>query len=338
MIETSRRNNLDVVRLFAASLVVFSHSFVLLGQKDPGMLWQTPGAIGVYIFFAVSGYLIAKSWDADPHLGRFLTRRILRIFPALAACILLSVLLLGPALTRLPLRQYFASVETWDYLHNIVLKISYHLPGVFELNPYPGAVNGSLWSLPVEFVMYLLVAAIGITTSASRWAWIAAFAAIAFLCELWAYQAPLVAIFGMDVRQLAISGIYFIAGACFFKFDLDRFFSTTSIVIALLLLQGLMAWPWIDRLGSWILLPWVVLGFGLQFSKPLGSMVKYGDFSYGMYVYAFPIQQVIVHYFPRIEQPVFFVVSLCATMIVAVFSWHLIEKPALSFKPKRQDG
>jgi len=92
-----RKNNLGLVRLLAACLVIYTHSLVLLGQSDPQMLWKSPGAIGVYIFFALSGFLIARSWDADPHLGRFLARRGSRIFPGLAVCILV----LGPVLTML---------------------------------------------------------------------------------------------------------------------------------------------------------------------------------------------------------------------------------------------
>ena len=327
------------MRLFAASLVVYSHSFVLLGQPDPGMLWQTPGAIGVYVFFAISGYLIAQSWDSDPHLGRFLTRRALRILPGLAVCILISVVLLGPALTQLPISDYFRHDQTWHYLRNIALNVSYHLPGVFGTNPFPHAVNGSLWSLPVEFSLYLLVAIVGISASANRWVWLLIFTLVAAACHFYVYQNPgLVAVYGMDTSQLAISGIYFVAGACFHKFRVARFFSVSSVVLALVVLQALMAWPATDRTASWILLPWITLGFGLAFSGLLNKLVRFGDFSYGVYIYAFPVQQTIVHLYPNIDQPTFLVASFAAAYLCAALSWNLIEKPALRLKPRRPLG
>jgi len=334
-----RRNNLDLVRLFAASLVIYSHSFVLLGLPEHPAMWITPGPLGVYIFFAISGFLIAGSWDSDPHLFRFLTRRALRIFPGLAVCVLLSILILGPVMTTLTAKGYFAHPYTRGYLGNIALYISYQLPGVFSRNPYPLAINGSLWSLPVEFSLYLLAAVLGMVFRANRWVWLGAFVLFAIGCAFWAYRnPPIVVFYGMDTRQIAISGVYFVAGACFHKFDLKRYLSTSSVVAALLLLMCLMAWPEAQRLASWILLPWAVLGFGLAYSERLMSLVRFGDYSYGVYIYAFPIQQTIAHLFPGIRQPTFLAFSLAATFVAAALSWHLVEKPALQFKPRRTAG
>lgn len=332
-----RKNNLDLVRLFAAGLVIYSHSYVLLGLPDTPMLWQTPGAIGVYVFFAISGYLIARSWDADPHFGRFLTRRALRIFPALIVCVLLTAFVLGPLLTTLTLAEYLSNGQTWTYLQNAALHITYHLPGVFASNPFPHAINGSLWSLPVEFSLYLLVAVFGIFRRTGRGTWLVIFALTGAACHWWAYPGSLrMVIYGMDLSQLAISGIYFIAGVCFHRYGAHRLFSTSSVFIALLLLQALMIWPLIDRLLSWILLPWAVLGFGLAYSPWLGKLVRYGDYSYGTYIYAFPIQQTLVYLLPGIDHLSFLLLSFAITIPVAALSWHLIEKPALSLKPGRR--
>lgn len=331
-----RKNNFDLVRLFAACLVIYSHSFTLLAMPDRPVMWITPGGLGVYIFFAVSGFLIAQSWDADPHLLRYLTRRALRIFPGLAVCVLLCVLVLGPAMTKLSPMEYFTHPLLRQYLGNIALHISYELPGVFSSNPYPRAVNGSLWTLPVEFSLYLLVALLGLAFRANRWAWLGAFVLFAAGCIFWAYlNPPMVIFYAMDTRHIAISGIYFVAGACFHKFGLTRYFSTSSVVAALVLLMCLVAWPVVERLASWILLPWAVLGFGLARSDKLMSLVKSGDYSYGVYIYAFPIQQTILSLFPGIQQPTFLLYSLAATFVAAALSWHLIEKPALGFKPRR---
>ena len=152
----SKNNNFDLLRLFGAALVVYGHSYPLTGAAAPGFAANPVGTIGVKIFFVVSGYLVAQSWVRDSHLVRFAVRRGLRIFPALTVVVLVSVFFLGPVFTSLPLDEYFPHPLTSAYLRNIVLYISYALPGVFEHNTYPAAVNGSLWSLPAEFAMYLL--------------------------------------------------------------------------------------------------------------------------------------------------------------------------------------
>lgn len=155
-------NNLTFVRWVAALMVLYGHSFVFTGNTESLFLGiVTYGPLGVAIFFSISGFLIARSWNADPSPIRFLIKRVLRIFPALAVCITLSVFVLGPIVTTLELREYLQHPATLDYLSNVFLYITYYLPGVFENNVYPNAVNGSLWSLPVEFFMYLLLAATG---------------------------------------------------------------------------------------------------------------------------------------------------------------------------------
>jgi len=103
-------NNLTALRWLAASLVLYGHSFVFLGLPEPLFLqWVPLGPLGVYIFFAISGYLVSQSWDRDPHLFRFLQRRALRIFPGLAVCTILCVMVLGPLLTTLDLKTYFSN-------------------------------------------------------------------------------------------------------------------------------------------------------------------------------------------------------------------------------------
>jgi peptidoglycan/LPS O-acetylase OafA/YrhL len=169
----------DLVRLFGAILVIFGHSYPLTGVAGPGLAANGVATIGVKIFFVVSGYLIAQSWLRDPNLPRFLIRRCLRIFPALIVLIFVTTFIVGPLLSRLPASEYFTHPETYNYLQNILLYINYFLPGVFEKNIYPNAVNGSLWSLPAEFSMYILTPFL-IAGATVRWAR-AVFAAVALV-------------------------------------------------------------------------------------------------------------------------------------------------------------
>ena len=101
-------NNFDLLRLFAALLVFWFHALAFTGHPIPMLFsWVAPGPLGVYIFFLISGYLVSMSWQSDPNAARFLMRRSLRIFPALIVLVALTALLLGPAVTTEPLREYF---------------------------------------------------------------------------------------------------------------------------------------------------------------------------------------------------------------------------------------
>lgn len=153
----SRDNNINFLRFIAASLVIWFHMASLLAIPEPYIMGQGLGPIAVNIFFVLSGYLIAKSWTRSSSFGSYLIRRIACIFPGLAVVILLSVFVMGPIVTSLPLGDYFADAGTWKYLSLIVLApISNVLPGVFDANPLPYAVNGSLWTLRYEFLAYCL--------------------------------------------------------------------------------------------------------------------------------------------------------------------------------------
>lgn len=328
-------NNLTALRWLAALMVLYGHAFVFLGQHEPLFLGMMPlGPLGVWIFFAISGYLIMQSWTHDPHLLRFLLKRALRIFPALTVCILLSIFVLGPSLTTLDMAAYFKSPITWGYLDNIWLYITYQLPGVFATNKVPHAVNGSLWSLPVEFFMYLVVALLGLL-KAPRWAW--AILALVFIAVsiTWARVSPdMLVIYRTDVRQVVICGTYFVVGAAFYRYQMARFFNLSSVGALTVLWLCLSVSPDLFILGSWFILPFITLGFGLANGAWLSKLTRY-DYSYGIYIYAFPVQQSLIYLYPQQTLSEHLLTAGPITILLAGLSWHLIEKRALSYKPGR---
>ena len=345
------RNNLTALRWFAACLVLYGHAFVFLGLPEPLFLqWVPMGPLGVYIFFAISGYLVAQSWQRDPSVPRFLAKRALRIFPGLLVCTLLSVLVLGPWLTTLDMATYWRNEHTLGYFTNLALYMTYHLPGVFAQNKLPHAVNGSLWSLPVEFFMYLLLAILGLcsawyskTNSASQSIqepskfsqWLSVVVAVCMmgLTALWAWPSTDAwVIYRTDLRQIPLCGVYFMVGASLFQFKLNKYFNLSNVVLAVVLWLCLSREPQIFAMASWVVVPFVVLAFGLGRHTWLSHWHE-RDYSYGIYIYAFPVQQTWVSFWPQIPLWAYLLCTFVTTVALAALSWHFVERPSLKIKP-----
>jgi peptidoglycan/LPS O-acetylase OafA/YrhL len=328
-------DNLTALRLLAACMVLYGHGFVFLGLPEPMfMQWLPMGPLGVYIFFSISGYLVAQSWERDPSAVRFLIRRALRIFPALLACTVLCVVVLGPLLTEVSQQAYWFSPHTRGYFTNLALYITYYLPGVFTHNKLPNAVNGSLWSLPVEFAMYLMIVLIGLIR-VPKWGVLAAALGFMVLSAAWAFQATeMLVYYRTDMRQLVLCGVYFFVGACINQFKLNRFFNVTCVVLAVMAWMALSRWMVLFIMASWLFLPFIVLAFGTAKGSPLAKIASW-DYSYGIYIYAFPVQQTIVYLFPQVDLLSYLLSTLVVTLSLAALSWHFVEKPALKLKPFR---
>ena len=339
---TDHYNNLTALRWFAACLVLYGHAFVFLGLPEPLFLqWVPMGPLGVYIFFAISGYLVAQSWHRDPNVPRFLAKRTLRIFPGLLVCTALSVLVLGPWLTTLDMATYWRNEHTRGYFTNVALYMTYHLPGVFAQNKLPHAVNGSLWSLPVEFFMYFLLALLGMLGTwfqNQKWtAWLTGMVTLSFmaLVALWALPSTeALVVYRTDLRQIPLCGVYFMVGASLYQFNLSRYFNLSNVVLANILWLCLGQQPQLFAMASWLVLPFTVLAFGLSRHTWL-SRWHAQDYSYGIYIYAFPVQQTVVSFWPQAPLPAYLLSTFVITVALAATSWHFVEKPALKLKPFR---
>jgi peptidoglycan/LPS O-acetylase OafA/YrhL len=337
----ARDNNFDFMRLVGAALVIVGHAFVLTGEAPPGMLGMGLHSLGVKIFFVVSGYLVTESWLRDPSVLRFLLRRSLRIFPALIACVLMTVLLLGPVVTRLPMTDYLVSPVTWDYLSNIALYVRFGLPGVFESNTFPNAVNGSLWTLPVEFVAYSLLPLVLLLMRLRGGAWLAAALALGLvIAEIGLRGFPITeqpVIYATGV----ISGLqlttYFVIGSAYRLLRLERFLHVHWA--ALLLATSMLVPVGGVTLALWqyLAIPYVTLAFAMPRVAHFARVSRYGDFSYGLYLYAFPMQQLAVLLSGNEHTPYANMAFALATAgMLAVFSWHYVERPAQALKPRKR--
>ncbi|GAA2115219.1 acyltransferase [Nocardioides bigeumensis] len=330
----SRDNNFDLLRLLAAWSVLVSHSFALLGRPEPlHQLGTTLGNVGVLVFFAVSGLLIRRSWELDPTPRDFWAKRGLRLLPALATVSVLTAFVIGPVMTTQPLGDYFSSLETWIYPIRVTLLFPFGagLPGVFEDNLYSGAVNGPLWSLPVEVFAYLLLFLLGVSGLLARRAVITSIA-VAGLC--WAAV-------WVPLTSDAVGSTYVIAafavGAAAYSFA-DRI--VLAWPIALLLLPVCLAaglGPTSVRVVVWTLAA-VYLSYWFAYAlPPVGRFVtRLGDASYGVYIWAFPVQQVLVQEVESLQPWELIALATPIVLVLAFASWFLVERPSLRHKPVRR--
>ncbi len=330
-------NRFDILRLLAAWLVLFSHCFPLgrRPQSEPMLStlgFDTLGGVGVCIFFVLSGYLVTLSLERSPHLLEFARRRVLRIYPGLVAICLFSLLLLGPLMTSWPAAAYWRHPVTWQYLWTTgAWDIHYTLPGVFATNPMP-AVNGSLWSLPYEITCYLVLAGLSLVPGALKFK--VALAAVMLTANLLARPVSMeqfTAFMELDYYHSKL-GLLFALGsvyACWRAQLRPTLWHAFALLGTALFLQHGVWQLLLYVLGLGTLALWLALN-----GKWLPRVPKrLGDWSYGAYLYGFPVQQVLAHFKLHEANFVGYVVACTVvTFSLAGLSWHLIEKQAMRWK------
>lgn len=339
----TRVNNFDAMRILAASAVIFGHAHPLSQTPDMLLFSESVQSVAVKIFFVISGFLVAKSWRSDPDLFRFLMRRGLRLFPGLALLVVLTAFILGPIFTTLPLAEYFSAPATYGYIwNNLILRPAYALPGVFDANPYPTAVNGSLWSLPIEFFMYMLLPVLATLAAALRFRGAFALLAIAGVISAFASlilipaESQLV-VWGSGSRSLTNVGPYFLIGALYaakpMEASLHSGWALFLVAFASLFQFG---GYWTQQFMMMLVLPYVTLTLCTAATPGLSSAGRFGDPSYGIYLYGFPVQQALFSIFGA-QMGVWqnTLMALPIVIILAYASWHILEKRMLSLKPSK---
>ncbi len=340
-----RDNNFNLIRFIAASMVLVTHSFALVTgspESEPlrDTLGMTLGSIAVDIFFVTSGFLITSSFVSRNNLLAFAWARMLRIYPALIVALLISTFIIGLLFTNNPKLDYLTNIQTYKYfIRNSLLffGIEHTLPGVFADAPYKNAVNGSLWTLPYEVKMYTLLALFLCfltfagkhlkLISNSRGIFFIAFAsvvvhmAINFAPQLELFNEKFIRLFSMFFFGAAV---YLWAG----KIKLShKLFTLGAIALAIATL---------DKSAFFIVycvsLPYLLFYIAYVPGGPVRQFNRLGDFSYGMYIYAFPIQQMIATLHPETSITKMIAYSFILTLLCSVLSWNLIEKKALKLK------
>ena len=341
-----RTNNFDGLRLIAAASVIFSHAFLLSEGKQDNEPLMLPtggqailGIAGVFVFFVISGFLVTQSFETTGSPLRFAAKRALRIYPGYVVCILLCTVALGPLVTTLPLGDYLARPGTWDFLlSNLAMNVEHNaLPGVrFTAFDAGTILDGPLWSLPCELAMYLLVLALG-SLRLLRLAVLLPLLApglARLVFDDWARDHlggfGLMRFIGDTSWLLA----FFVAGMILYKLQRTRLFDGR---IALLALAALIASV---PLGRFILLcalagAYLVIYLALHPRLPAVPAARFGDLSYGLYIYGWPVEQTLLHAtHASLAWWQLFPLALAITAGIAFLSWRLVEQPALRLKPK----
>jgi peptidoglycan/LPS O-acetylase OafA/YrhL len=330
---SGRDNNFNLIRFLAATLVIWSHAFRLLDHPHLELVYRVfglgAGDFGVDVFFVLSGFLVSKSLDGKT-LAEFVWARCMRIYPALWVSIAASVLVAALVFSDEPATRFLTSRATVTYLmHNATL-----LPTVGAQPTLPHAFahegsrfNVSLWTLPYELQMYGLLAVLGMTFGV-RARYVGALAALGAT--------------GLLLHQLGLAGsptaVYgrflylFFAGALAYTLR-GRIVLRTWLAIGLIgAIAATIAVAQRYSLRQAVLLlalPYLLLWLGLVPGGPLRLWNRLGDYSYGMYIYACPVQIALFSTGAAVTAEGNFLLCMLITLPMAMTSWHAVEKRAL---------
>jgi len=331
-----RVNNFQLIRLAAASAVVLFHSYALTDHWTEEPLWQRVpefnfGALGVACFFVISGFLVTQSWLSRTRVIPFIAARVLRIYPALVAAVALTVVLAGLS-SSLDWRSFLTHPQTLEYVVHVTpaWEMEHRLPGAFPANPIPRDVNGSLWTLPVELRLYIAVLLAGMAgLLARRAAW---FAALWLVLALYLWHPAMMQMPVTD-KVTADLVLLFALGSLAYVW---RAAIPISLVIAAIALLLVVVNPAELARGALFapLLAYVVLVVAYHPYLVWPAFNRVGDYSYGVYVYSFPIQQTLVQRIPGIDPMPLFGLGLALSLAIAAVSWHYLERPALGLKSR----
>jgi peptidoglycan/LPS O-acetylase OafA/YrhL len=322
------RNNFNLMRLVAAWMVIYGHAWAITAAPGGDLVtrltqFKFAGGVAVDVFFVISGFLIAASLQRNS-IGSYLASRALRIVPGLAVCAALGAFVLGPLLTTAA--DYWQRPEVWRYFWvNATLKSSeFFLPGVFESLPRT-AINGSLWTLPIEARLYLallLAGSLGLLTR-RRYTplWLLAMAAGYALAR---WKAPL----PDYLANYAWCTAFFISGTALWV-------NRERVRLSWWALLALVAAAALTRGGPWFHIPYyLLLCYGTLFVAfvPKLPMIRHIDLSYGLYLYGWPAQQLVLVATHDARPLANMAWATALALVLAALSWFLVERPALHLK------
>lgn len=341
-IDRFRPSGFDYMRLILALSVLIPHSALVAQGEAYGVWFFAAGApyfkLILPAFFALSGFLVAGSMERSKTLVTFLGLRVIRIYPALMVEVILSALLIGPFVTTLPLGDYFTDPKFFHYLVNVTGHITYYLPGVFTTNPKPDIVNLQLWTVPWELICYLSLTALILVGGKRSRHIVLAGLAFAFVAGI-VVRVVLPALKGADTFVPLTGHVWgpelvlnFLCGVTIYLYrdvlPWNRWWGLAALALSVLLLQFAPAGQYLSILP----IGYATVFLGLCNPKR-HRFAGVADYSYGVYLYGFVVQQFVAYALPFTRVwylNLLFAVPL--SLLCGVVSWHLVEKPAAGLR------
>lgn len=338
-------NNFDLIRLIAALMVMLGHSYGIQGGEMESMLrfshLESFGSLAVYAFFMISGMLVSASFANQSSTFRFIGLRMLRIWPGAMVCAAFIVLVVGPVFSGLPLFAFLSDPQTMRWLfHNALLidPVGGPLPQLFEANHLKSLVNATVWTLPVELKCYVIVLVAGLLGCiGSRWRTLAVVVLAGVVFAICVKHPPGDHFLGnFFILPLAYSFYpvpFFLLGMLLYAFR-DRVVIDWRPALVLLLAYLAIRHA---RLSPILLYPAFVYGVLWLGSTPkLRRLVPTHDYSYGIYLYGFVVQQSLSGLHPTMNNYLSLVIAVPITVVLAALSWHLVERPCMAALRRRR--
>ena len=333
-----RDNNFNLIRFLAASAVIVDHSFALVAPEQAAKAFFDVGSLeigrlAVDVFFIVSGFLVTRSVMTRPTVLDYAVARFLRLIPGLFVTCIALAFVLGPLVSLVSLHDYFTDARPWLFVPLTATLITHTLtlPGVFDNVPVSGVIDAPLWTLRFETGCYVLLAVFALVGAlATRFR-----AGVTLALLLAGY---LFVTFATEWRETsAIDSAarftrgFFLGGTLYVFADKIRLELGVVVVLAIaaMFAHGTPVYELVLRIA----LAYGLIWFALVPGGVIRSFNKLGDYSYGLYILCFPIQQTFVMLDPAITPGALLLCSFPAVLGFAILSWHFVEHPALSQKP-----
>ena len=332
---TRGSNNFDLIRLLAATAVIYGHSFALHSNPVGGdfvlnLIGLNAAELGVKSFFFLSGLLVVNSVLSDTNALHYGIKRLFRIWPALLFLTIVTVFVIGPIMTTQPISVYFSSPELWEFLRRMSsFDIWGHngmgLPGVFETTPYPVAVNAPLWTLSVEVYAYILIFALFLIGAFRKEAAVVVFGL--FLVDSMLPEKVLFYWLPSNSPDFSAIPFCFALGG-FMAIYKDQIKVTIPLILGAMLLAVLMGKGAHDKYFTYTAL-FLCLVY-LSAMPAFVNLPRLPDISYGTYLWGWPIQQIVSEVLPNIPFFANLVLTLALVYFTATVSWYLVEKRFLN--------
>lgn len=342
-VTVNKDNNFNLIRLIAAVAVLFGHCFPLATGTEANLwigyhLEISVGSIAVDIFFITSGFLVTGSLLSSKDTLTFIRARILRIYPALLVMLLLTITFVGTYFTKLQPVEYMTHPDVLRYLlknGSLITGAVFTLPGVFESNPYKGAVNGSLWTMPYEIWMYSVLALTWLALGATSQSRLRIFKLTIILLSLFSLTTYN-SIKPGDTSYYQLIKLFsmFFTGAAYYALQRRIILSQPAFWLVAIALAASTLNKDVFHVIYSLTLAYLLICAAYIPSGRIRAFNRLGDYSYGVYIYAFPVQQSVAALFPGISVSGMLQISLFFTFVLAVLSWHFIEKPSLALKAR----